>query len=125
MAPKVLVVDDTIIARRLLRLTLAGAGFDVVEAENGVDALAILAESEIEVLVCDVNMPRMGGLDLLELVRQQPKYADLPVVFLTVDEQKDLVARAKGGGAKAWVAKPFVPERLVALVRSLLTKQSS
>jgi two-component system chemotaxis response regulator CheY len=121
MKSTVLLVDDAAIARRLLRHTFEHAGFDVVEAENGLDALERLAaDPHIGLLVCDVNMPRMGGLDLLDVLREDPRWNKLPVIFLTVDGQADLIARARWSGAKAWLIKPFNPERLLGLATGLI-----
>ena len=70
-------------------------------------------------MICDVNMPRMDGLEMLETVRKEPRSAPLPIVMLTTEGQHELVQRAKAAGAKGWIVKPFKPELLLAAIRKL------
>jgi two-component system chemotaxis response regulator CheY len=112
---KVLIVDDSIMVRRQVGMALTGAGFHIVEACDGADALEKLAaNADVGLVVCDVNMPRMNGLEFLEKVR-----AGLPVMMLTTDGQPELIRRAKELGAKGWLVKPFKPDLLVAAARKL------
>jgi two-component system chemotaxis response regulator CheY len=115
MATKVLVIDDSMMVRRQVGTALAAAGFAIVEACDGADALDKLASNaDIGLVVCDVNMPRMNGLEFLEKVR-----AGLPVMMLTTEGQPELIQRAKALGAKGWLVKPFKPDLLVAAARKL------
>jgi two-component system chemotaxis sensor kinase CheA len=105
-APKVLVVDDQFTVRELERTILEAAGYQVRTAENGRSALAVLDdEGDVECVVSDVEMPGMGGLDLLDAIRARPDRASLPVVIVT--SREDDVSRARGAqaGADAWVVK--------------------
>lgn len=120
MSSKVLVVDDSMMIRTQVSRALAGAGFAVVEACDGVDALSKLAANgDVSLVVCDINMPNMNGIDFLDNVRGQPAFAGVPVVMLTTEGQPDLVQRAKALGAKGWIMKPFKPDLLIAAAKKL------
>lgn len=120
MTKKVLIVDDSATVREQVREVLTVASFEVVEAADGVEGAETIARcDDLAAVICDVNMPRMNGLDMLEAVRRGPKGAALPIVMLTTEGQHELVRRAKAAGAKGWIVKPFKPELLVAAVRKL------
>ena len=120
MGATILVVDDSSLIRQQVSRALQGAGFVVVEAVDGVDALEKLAATpEARLVVCDVNMPRMGGLEFLESVPRTEREPIVPVLMLTTEGQPDLVQRAKALGAKGWLSKPFKPEILLATARKL------
>jgi two-component system chemotaxis response regulator CheY len=120
MNKKVLIVDDSATVRQQVRTALSGAQFDVIEAVDGVEgAEAIEQVADLAAVICDVNMPRMDGLEMLETVRKNPRSALLPIVMLTSEGQHELVQRAKTAGAKGWIVKPFKPELLLAAIRKL------
>jgi len=120
MGKKVLIVDDSATVRQQVRFTLADAGFDVVEARDGLEgADTINNVDDLAAVICDVNMPRMNGLEMLEAVKSDPRHGALPVVMLTTDGQHQLIQRAKAAGAKGWIVKPFKPELLLAAIRKL------
>ena len=120
MAKKVLIVDDSATVRQQVRAALGTGEFDVVEASDGLEgAETIKRLTELAAVVCDVNMPRMNGLEMLEAIKSDPRNALLPVVMLTTEGQHQLVQRAKAAGAKGWIVKPFKPELLLAAVRKL------
>jgi two-component system, chemotaxis family, chemotaxis protein CheY len=118
---KVLVVDDSTSVRQQVSVALSGAGFDVLEAVDGVDAVDIIGRNgtDLSAVICDVNMPRMNGLEMVEKVRSQPENARIPILMLTTEGQPALIQRAKQAGAKGWIIKPFKPEMLVATIRKL------
>jgi two-component system chemotaxis response regulator CheY len=117
---KILIIDDSATVRQQVRSALAPAGFDIVEAIDGVEGLeTITNRADIAAVLCDVNMPRMGGLQMLELAKAQGRLGTLPVVMLTTEGQPELVQQAKAVGAKGWIVKPFKPEHLVATMRKL------
>ncbi len=119
---RVLIVDDSGTVRQQVRAALAGAGFEVVEACDGAEgAETIHRLADLAAVICDVNMPRMGGLEMLEAIKSENKYASLPIVMLTTEGQTELVQRAKLAGAKGWIVKPFKPELLLAAIRKLTT----
>lgn len=116
----VLVIDDSMVIRQQVGRALAPAGFSIVEAKDGIEGLQRLADSpDVRVIVCDVNMPRMNGLDFLERLAAKPQVP--PVVMLTTEGQHDVIQRAKALGAKGWLIKPLKAENLVATVKRLAT----
>jgi two-component system, chemotaxis family, chemotaxis protein CheY len=120
MGTKVLVVDDSMMIRQQVGTALIAAGFDVVDAKDGLDALEQLkAHKDVEVVVCDVNMPTMNGLEFLESLRSDSALSDIPVMMLTTESQFARIQRAKVLGAKAWILKPFKPDLLIAAVKKL------
>jgi two-component system chemotaxis response regulator CheY len=122
MIKKVLIVDDSATVRQQVRAALGMAEFDVVEASDGAEgAETINRLTDLAAVICDVNMPRMNGLEMLETVKKDPKNTALPIVMLTTEGQHELVQRAKAAGAKGWIVKPFKPELLLAAIRKLTT----
>jgi two-component system, chemotaxis family, chemotaxis protein CheY len=120
MAKKVLIVDDSASVRQQVRMALSPAGFETVDAVDGLDGLAKLAEdADIVLAICDVNMPRMNGLEMLEAARKAGTRPELPMLMLTTEGQPALIQRAKEAGAKGWIVKPFKPHLLLATVQKL------
>jgi two-component system chemotaxis response regulator CheY len=120
MNSKVLIVDDSGLIRQQVKRALAPGSFDVAEATDGEVALAFLrTHGPVRLVVCDVNMPRMGGIEFLEALREDVALAETNVVMLTTEGQVELVERAKQLGAKGWMVKPFKPELLLSAVRRL------
>jgi two-component system, chemotaxis family, chemotaxis protein CheY len=118
MAKKVLVVDDSPTIRQQVGAALSQAGFLITEAVDGVDALAKL-DPTTSMMICDVNMPRMGGLDLVDKLFADGKWATLPIVMLTTESKPGHLERAKKAGVKGWIIKPFKADLLVATVQRL------
>ena len=117
---KILVVDDSSAVRQQVSIALTQAGFEVVEATDGVDgAEKIKGGPDISLVICDVNMPRMNGLEMLESVKTVAQNANLPIIMLTTEGQPALIKRAKAAGAKGWIVKPFEAEALVAAAHKL------
>ena len=115
MANKILVVDDSLMVRKQVGTALASAGFAIVEACDGADALAKLASNgDVSLVVCDVNMPRMNGIEFLERAPQ-----GLAVMMLTTEGQPELIQQARALGAKGWILKPFKADILIAAARKL------
>jgi two-component system chemotaxis response regulator CheY len=120
MGKKILVVDDSATVRQQVGLALSQAGFEIVEAVDGLDGVDKINQvTDISLVICDVNMPRMSGLEMLEKFREDKKHATVPVVMLTTEGQPELVERAKKAGAKGWIVKPFKAELLVAAAKKL------
>jgi two-component system chemotaxis response regulator CheY len=117
---KILVVDDSATVRQQVSLALTQAGYAVVEAADGQEGLAMLDKGDVAMVICDVNMPRMGGLDMLENLRRDPRHAAVPVVMLTTEGHPGLVERAKKAGARGWIVKPFKAELMISAVSKLL-----
>ncbi|HEX4476799.1 MAG TPA: response regulator [Polyangiaceae bacterium] len=122
MPKKVIVIDDSATVRQQVAVALIQAGFEVIEAADGDEGVEVIGRTaDAAMVICDVNMPRMNGLELLEAVKKDGKNASLPVLMLTTEGQPQLIERAKKSGAKGWVVKPFKPELLVAAVKKLTT----
>ncbi len=120
MRKKVIVIDDSATVRQQVAVALTQAGFEVIEAADGDEGVEVIGRTaDAAMVICDVNMPRMNGLELLEAVKKDGKNANLPVLMLTTEGQPQLIERAKKSGAKGWVVKPFKPELLVAAVKKL------
>lgn len=117
---KVLVVDDSETIRREVGRCLEPAGYSVLEARDGVEGLGVAGQHlDLALLVLDVNMPIMNGLDMLDRLKSEPKTAPIPVLLLTTEAQESLVERAKKAGAKGWLIKPVKPEILLAAANKL------
>jgi two-component system chemotaxis response regulator CheY len=117
---KILVIDDSSTVRELVATTLGKAGYTVIEACDGVDGLDQIGKNEdLSAVICDVNMPRMSGIDMIESVHKEGSRPTLPILMLTTEGQRELIQRAKQSGAKGWIIKPFVPEMLLAAVRKV------
>lgn len=112
--------DDSASMRQMISFTLKQAGFDVVEAEHGKDALSKLSGSPVDMLITDLNMPVMDGLELIRQVRALPQYKYIPIVMLTTESQGDKKQEGKNAGATGWIVKPFTPEQLVGVVNKVL-----
>jgi two-component system chemotaxis response regulator CheY len=120
MGKRVLIVDDSATIRQQVRLALTQAGFDVVEATDGEDGVAKIREdSELAAVICDVNMPKKSGLELIEEIKAGGANSHVPIVMLTTEGQPALVQRAKQAGAKGWIVKPFKANLLVAAMQKL------
>jgi two-component system, chemotaxis family, chemotaxis protein CheY len=117
---KVLIIDDSVTIRRQVTSALTGAGFDVLEAADGVDgADCIRGRADLALVLCDVNMPRLNGLEMLESVGEEIAAKSLPVVMLTTEGEPQAILRAKKAGARAWIVKPFKEHLLVSAVKKL------
>ena len=121
MKTKIVIIDDSATVRRQVGSALVDAGYEVVEALDGVDGLSkIETNADAALVVCDVNMPNLNGLDMLVRLRAEQPGAQMPIIMLTTEAQPDLLRRAKEAGAKGWIVKPFKPDLFVAAVRKLV-----
>ena len=117
MKKTVLIVDDSCVVRQQVTIALKAAGFAILQAVDGMDGLAALENNQgIDMVICDINMPNMNGLDMLDQVKGHPKHKALPVVMLTTEGQASMVKRAKEAGAVGWIVKPFKSPQLVQVV---------
>lgn len=116
----VLAVDDSASMRQMVSFTLQTAGFEVVEAVDGVDALAKAKDTQVDVVVSDVNMPNMDGIELIAALRALPQYKFTPMLMLTTESGGDKKSEGKAAGATGWIIKPFNPEQLVKTVNKVL-----
>jgi two-component system chemotaxis response regulator CheY len=109
---QVLTVDDSASMRALLRVALTSRGYDVVQAEDGVAALEWLETNSVDVIVTDINMPRMDGFGLIDALRAQSRFRDCPILVLSTESSDEKKARARAAGATGWIVKPFDAEKL-------------
>jgi two-component system, chemotaxis family, chemotaxis protein CheY len=117
MSFTVLTVDDSRTMREMLRVTLSQAGYRVVQAEDGMHGLEVLAGEDPAVIVTDINMPRMDGYGFIEEVRADPRHRAIPILVLSTETDADKRNRARMAGATGWIVKPFVPAKLLDAVR--------
>lgn len=119
MSATILVVDDSPSIRQQVSTALMQAGLKVVQATDGVDGQAKIEGGGIDCVICDVNMPRKNGIEMLEAVKKIPEHKSLPVVMLTTEGSKDLINRAKAAGACGWIVKPFKADMLIKAVQKI------
>ena len=117
MSITVLTVDDSRTMREMLRLALTAAGYRVVQAEDGLHGLEVLAGETPDVIVTDINMPRMDGFSFIEEVRGDPRHRGVPILVLTTESDAEKKMRARMAGASGWIIKPFKPDQLVSAIR--------
>lgn len=120
MARCVLVVDDSASVRLAERVVLTGAGYEVLEAVDGQDALAKLAARPVQLVLTDLNMPNLDGVGLIRAVRADPAHRLTPVVMVTTESEQARKLEGKAAGATGWIVKPFTPEQLLAVAARLL-----
>ncbi|GAO04587.1 response regulator [Anaeromyxobacter sp. PSR-1] len=120
MARCVLVVDDSASVRLAERVVLTGAGYEVLEAVDGQDALAKLAARPVHLVLTDLNMPNLDGVGLIRAVRTDPAHRLTPVVMVTTESEQARKLEGKAAGATGWIVKPFTPEQLLAVAARLL-----
>lgn len=120
MSKTILIVDDSASLRQVVSITLSNAGYEVVQACDGQDALTKLDGRKIHLIISDVNMPRMDGITFLKQVKQNPGYRFTPVIMLTTESAEEKKKEGQAAGAKAWVVKPFQPEQMLVAVQKLI-----
>jgi two-component system, chemotaxis family, chemotaxis protein CheY len=120
MSKSILIVDDSASIRQVVSITLKGAGYEVIEACDGCDALDKLNGQRVHLMISDVNMPNMDGLTFLKEVKARPEYKFTPVIMLTTESSEDKKGQGQASGAKAWMVKPFQPQQMLAAVNKLV-----
>jgi two-component system chemotaxis response regulator CheY len=116
----IMTVDDSASLRQMIGVVLRGGGYNVVEAVDGMDALSKLAGQELNLVLTDVNMPKMDGLEFTRQLRTMPQYKFIPIVLLTTESHADKKLQGKAAGATAWIVKPFDPDQLLAVVKKVM-----
>jgi two-component system chemotaxis response regulator CheY len=119
MAKTIMIVDDSASLRQVVKIALGKAGYEVIEASDGKDALAKLDGRKVHLIISDVNMPNLDGIGLVKAVKALPAYRFTPIIMLTTESQEDKKREGQAAGAKAWVVKPFQPEQMLAAVAKL------
>ncbi len=120
MAKTVLIVDDSASMRQMVSFTLRDAGYDVIAALNGKDALARIEGTKTEMIITDLNMPEMDGLEFIRQLRSKAGYKFLPIVMLTTESQESKKQAGKQAGASCWLVKPFQPGQLIDIVKKFI-----
>ncbi|MCG8312144.1 MAG: response regulator [Pseudomonadales bacterium] len=120
MAKTILIVDDSASLRQVVGISLRKAGYDVLEGTDGKDAMTQLNGQKIHLIVSDLNMPNMNGIDLIKEVKKNPSYKFTPIIMLTTESDTAKKEEGRAAGAKAWMVKPFQPEQLLMAVSKLL-----
>jgi two-component system chemotaxis response regulator CheY len=120
MGKRILIVDDSSSMRTVAGISLRGAGYEVLEAGNGQEGLAKLNGERIHLIISDVNMPVMDGIEFLKEVKRHPDYRFTPVIMLTTEAGEDKKAAGRAAGAKAWIVKPFQPSVMLDAVSKLV-----
>lgn len=120
MSKTIMTVDDSASVRQMVSFTLRDAGYQVVEAVDGKDALTKLGGSPIHMIITDLNMPNMDGIELIRNVRRDTSCKFVPIIMLTTESQAEKKQEGKSAGATGWIVKPFKPEQLLAVVKKVL-----
>ncbi|MFT5068709.1 MAG: two-component system chemotaxis response regulator CheY [Candidatus Paceibacteria bacterium] len=118
---KILAVDDSASMRQMVVFTLESAGYDVVEAVDGQQALDIAKNESFDLVLSDINMPVMNGIELVKQLRQLEAYKYTPILMLTTETSSDRKMAGKGAGATGWVVKPFNPDKLLATIKKVIS----
>lgn len=116
----ILTVDDSSTMRQMITFTLKGAGFDILEAGDGVEALEVAKGKKLSLVITDVNMPRMDGITLIQRLRALPEFKFTPILVLTTESDASMKQKGKEAGATGWIVKPFSPEKLLDVVNKVL-----
>jgi two-component system, chemotaxis family, chemotaxis protein CheY len=120
MQKTIMTVDDSASVRQMVSYTLREAGYNVVEASDGVDALSKIDSETFNLVITDLNMPRMDGITLIKELRAKPKIKFTPILMLTTESQSERKLEGKSAGATGWIIKPFKPEQLVTVVKKVI-----
>jgi two-component system chemotaxis response regulator CheY len=120
MAKVIMSVDDSASIRQMVSFTLSDAGYQVLEAVDGKDALTKLGTATVDMLITDLNMPNMDGIELIKNVRAQAKHKFIPIIMLTTESQDSKKQQGKSAGASGWIVKPFSATQLVDVVKKLI-----
>ena len=119
MAKKILIVDDSASMRQMVNFTLAEEGYEVREAENGQEALDSMKGDKPDLVITDINMPVMDGIELIKQIRAAGEFKFTPIIVLTTESEESKQNEGKQAGATAWLIKPFTPEKLTETVKKV------
>jgi len=124
MPKRVMIINDSGSVRKVLMSVLQDAGFEVLESEDGQDAIEKLAEWTPDLILCDIFMPRMNGIKFVEEFRKEPSNRKIPVLMLTTEDREDRKLELMEAGANGWITKPFRPDQLLAVISKILSKNA-
>ena len=120
MPQVIMTADDSASIRQMVSFTLKDAGYEIVEAVDGKDALEKIGAKKIHMLITDLNMPNVDGIELIREVRSRSEYKFMPIIMLTTESQAGKKQEGKAAGATGWIVKPFKPGQLIAVVKKVL-----
>ena len=120
MSKVIMTVDDSASVRQMVSFTLKNAGYTVVEASDGNDALSKLNGATVQMVLTDLNMPNLDGIGLIRALRAKTEFKFIPIVLLTTESQAEKKQEGKAAGATGWIVKPFNPEQLLAVIKKVL-----
>lgn len=120
MSKHILIVDDSASMRQLVTFALEDAGYSVTQAVDGEDAFAKASGKRAEMVITDLNMPKVDGIELIRKLRGTPDYKFTPIVMLTTESQESRKQEGKQAGASGWIVKPFTPDQLIGVVKKFL-----
>lgn len=120
MTKVIMTADDSASVRQMVSFTLKGAGYEIVEAVDGQDALAKLNGGKVDMLITDLNMPNIDGIEVIRQARANGKCKFMPIIMLTTESQTSKKQEGKAAGATGWIVKPFRPDQLLAVVKKVL-----
>ncbi len=120
MAKTIVTVDDSASVRQMVGFTLREAGYDVIEACDGKDAISKINGVNVGLVVTDLNMPNMDGIELIKNLRASSSCKFVPIIMLTTESQNEKKLEGKNAGATGWIVKPFKPEQLVAVIKKVI-----
>ena len=116
----ILAVDDSQSMRKMVSFTLSGAGYKVVEAVDGMDALEKVEAEHIDLVLADQNMPRLDGIGLTRRLREHPRFKNTPILILTTESSDQMKQAGRAAGATGWLVKPFDPNRLIEVLQKVI-----
>lgn len=120
MGRLILTVDDSSTMRQMITFTLKGAGFDVLEAGDGVEALEVATGKKLDLIITDVNMPRMDGITLVQRLRALPQFKFTPILVLTTESDASMKQKGKEAGATGWIVKPASADELLNTIKLVM-----
>ncbi|MBN2520129.1 MAG: response regulator [Bacteroidales bacterium] len=120
MNRKILVVDDSESIREVVKFTLENNGYDVILGNDGKDAINYLDGRHLDMIITDLHMPEMDGIELIKIIRSKEEYSTTPILFLTTESQVNKKLQAKEAGATGWIIKPFAPQKLIMAINKVI-----
>lgn len=119
MSKIVLTVDDSKTMRDMIAFTLSQNGFQVLQAEDGENAIQVLDNKKVDLIITDLNMPKLDGISLIRKLRENPNYKFTPILMLTTESDDTKKNEGKAAGATGWLVKPFNPEKLIQVIQKV------
>ncbi|HEY6834548.1 MAG TPA: response regulator [Pseudolabrys sp.] len=120
MTKRILTIDDSKTIRDMLKMTLLDAGFEVLQAVDGQDGVEVFAKEPVDLVITDINMPKMDGYEVIRHIRGRSEYKSTPILVLTTESEPEKRNIAREAGATGWMVKPFDPEQMVATINKVV-----